>query len=172
MPKKKSLEILKYNKKIKNRLNVNLNNYKKEDYIHIYFNDNKEEIKRNYLEKNEKVTKIKILIDYQIKSFEHLFEYCKCIEYINFKKIYRKNINNINNMFLKCFSLKKIDFSNFNTDNVTDMGFMFYGCSSLKELNLSNFNTNNVTNMYCLFYGCSSLKVLNLTILKIRNEDN
>ena len=102
LPKKKSLEILKYNKKIKNRLNINLNNYKefseiyslielelipvenqygkfidnykKEDYIHIYFNDNKEEIKRNYLEKNEKVAKIKILIDYQIRSFEYLFE--------------------------------------------------------------------------------------------------
>ena len=36
---------------------------KKEDYIHIYFNNNEEEIKRNYLEKNEKVAKIKILID-------------------------------------------------------------------------------------------------------------
>ena len=72
LPKKKSLEILKYNKKIKNRLNINLNNYKefseiyslielelipgenqygkfidnykKEDYIHIYFNNNEEEI--------------------------------------------------------------------------------------------------------------------------------
>ena len=34
LPKKKSLEILKYNKKIKNRLNINLNNYK--EFSEIY----------------------------------------------------------------------------------------------------------------------------------------
>ena len=50
-----------------------------------------------------------------------LFYYCECIESINFKKLNRNNITNMNNMFC--------------------------GCSSLKELNLTNFNTNNVTNM-------------------------
>ena len=70
MTKKKKLEIVKYNKKIQNRLNLSLNDYKeyreieieiipnkggygkfiniKENdklYYHIYFNDNKEEIK-------------------------------------------------------------------------------------------------------------------------------
>ena len=100
-----------------------------EMYYHIYFNDNKEEIKRNYFNKNDNVSKIKIIIDYQVKSFGYLFFDCGCIEYICFKKFYRNNINN--------------------------MEGMFYGCSSLKELNLSNFNTNNVTNMYEMFYGCS-----------------
>ena len=72
MSKKKKLEIVKYNKKIQNRLNLSLNDYKeyreieieiipnkggygkfiniKENdklYYHIYFNDNKEEIKIN-----------------------------------------------------------------------------------------------------------------------------
>ena len=42
---------------------------------------------------------IKIIIDYQIKSFELLFYECKCIESINFKKFYRNNINNMENMF-------------------------------------------------------------------------
>ena len=82
------------------------------------------------------MTKIKIIIDYQVQSFKKLFNYCKCIESINYKKFYRNNI--------------------------TDMSWMFYGCSSLKELNLNNFNTNNVTNMSCMFDGCSSLKELNL----------
>ena len=81
------------------------------------------------MNKNEKISKLKIIIDYQIKSLKNLFSNCKCIEYINFKKFYRNNINN--------------------------MGYMFYKCSSLKELNLSNFNTNNVTNMISMFSGCS-----------------
>ena len=64
-------------------------------YFHIYFHNNNEEIKRNYLNENENVKKIKIIIDYQIKSFENLFKICKCVEYIYFKKFYRNNINNM-----------------------------------------------------------------------------
>ena len=131
--KKKSLDIIKYNNNIKERMNISIKDYKEyseiyssieieikpvknkygkfinmnenEIYYHIYFNDNKEEIKRNYLNENDNVSKIKIIIDYQVKSFYKLFYYCKYIEYINFKQFYRNNINN--------------------------MGFMFWGCSSL-----------------------------------------
>ena len=103
MPKKKKLEIVKYNKKIQNRLNLSIKDYKeyskiitpieieiipnkggygkfiniKENdklYYHIYFNDNKEEIKNKYrikedlfgftkneyyIEEEDKVTKLK-----------------------------------------------------------------------------------------------------------------
>ena len=62
----------------------------------------KKKKKRNYL--NENVKKIKIIIDYQIKSFEGLFEDCECIEYINFKKFYRNNINNMKSMFCGCIA--------------------------------------------------------------------
>ena len=41
------------------------------EHFHIYFNDNKEEIKRNILNKDYKVSKIKIIIDHQIKSLEY-----------------------------------------------------------------------------------------------------
>ena len=110
--KKKSLDIIKYNKKIKERINISIKDYKEyseiyssieieikpinnkygnfinmnDKYYHIYFNDNKEEIKRNYLNENDKVTKLKIIIDYQVKSFEKLFYFCEFIEYIYFKK--------------------------------------------------------------------------------------
>ena len=95
-------------------------------YFHVYFNDNKkEEIENTSLNKDDNVSKISIIIDYQIKSFSELFKYCFGIESIEFKKFYR--------------------------NNVTDMSGMFSGCSSLKELNLNNFNTNNVTNMSDLF---------------------
>ena len=85
LEEKKSLNLVKYNKNIKNRINININNYKeysekyssieieikpvnnkygkfvnikKDDekkYFHIYFNNNKEEIKRNNLTEVDKI---------------------------------------------------------------------------------------------------------------------
>ena len=157
LERKKLLDIIKYNKDIKRRMNININNYKEYSelyssieleiitklngyghflyvggeygkYFHIYFNDNKEEIKRNYIKKDDKVRKIKIIIDSEIKSFSSLFFECKCIESINFKKFFRKNITNMYGMFCRCLSLKELNLNNFNTNNVTDMGCMFKGC--------------------------------------------
>ena len=57
-------------------------------FYHIYFNNNKKEIKNKYeIKKEGKVKKIEIIIDYQVKSFEKLFDCCRCIESVNFKKI-------------------------------------------------------------------------------------
>ena len=115
---KKKLLIVKYNKKIQNRLNLSTKDYKEcceieieiipkkgeygkfininendKLYYHIYFNDNKEEIKNKYeIYKKDKVTKIKIIIDYQVKSLKKLFYGCFCIESINFIKFYRNNV--------------------------------------------------------------------------------
>ena len=102
----KFLKIIKYNKKIQERLNLSIKNYKDygqikieiipvknsigefihivldsdKKYFHIYFNDNyKKEIKRYALNKNDKVSKITIIIDAQITTFYKLFEKCKCI---------------------------------------------------------------------------------------------
>ena len=202
MPKKKKLEIVKYNKKIQNRINLSVKDYKEYSetftsieieiiptkgeygefininendklYYHIYFNDNKEEIKNKYeINKKDKITKIKIIIDYQVKSFKELFYKCRCIESINFKEFYRNNINDMSFMFAGCSSLKEINLSNFNTKNVTDMSSMFSGCSSLTEINLSNFNTENVDNIKGLFSGCSSLKELNLSNFNTSNVTN
>ena len=195
IPKKKKLAIVKYNKRIQNRLNLSIKDYKeyceieieiipikdkygkfinikKNDklYYHIYFNDKKEEIKNKYkIKEEDEVTKIKIIIDYQVKSFYDLFKQCECIESINFKKFYRDNIIDMSYMFYKCSSLKELYIINFNTNNVTNMSAMFWGCSSLKELILTNFNTNNVTNIRYMFYRCSSLKGLNLTIFNTNN---
>jgi len=193
-----SLKIIKCNINIQKRLNIDINNFKdfsekfssieleiipiqnkyeyfinikEEDkkYFHIYFNDNKEEIKKTELNEKDNASKINIIIDYQIKSFKDLFYYCECIESINFIKFYRNNITNMNYMLSDCASLKEINLSNFNTNNVTDMSGMFYECSSLKELNLSNFNTNNVTNSSGMFFNCSSLKELNLSNFNTNN---
>jgi len=200
--KKKSLEIVKFNKKLKNRLNLSIIDYKEYSenytpieieiipaknkydkfinitekeklYFHIYFNDNKEEIKNRYIiKKEDKVKTIKIIINYQVKSFKYLFKFCECIESINFKKFYRNNIDNMSYIFYECSSLKELNLSNFNTSSVNNMNYMFYGCSSLKELNLSTFNTNNVTNMSYMFYECSSLIKLNLSNFNTNNVIN
>ena len=182
MSERKYLETIRYNKSIQKRIDININHYKaysetktsieldiipikgkyikfininEEDkkYFHVYFNDNqKKEITSLY--KGDNVSKISIIIDYQIKSFQGLFSYCECIESIKFKKFYRNNVTNMYGMFRGCSSLKELNLNNFNTNNVTDMSCMFYGCSSLKELNLNNFNTNNVTDMSYMFSGC------------------
>ena len=180
LSKKKLLNIVKYNKSIKERLNINNNDYKEfdeieievtpvknkygkfinmkkeeESYYHIYFNNNKEdEIKRNYLIENDKVTNINIIIDYNVKSFHKLFEWCECIESLNFKRFNRGDIVNMESMFYECTALKEINLSILNTRNVTNMYCMFWGCSSLKELKLSNFDTKNVITMKYMFYGC------------------
>ena len=202
MTKKKKLEIVKYNKRMQNRMNLSVKDYKEysetyssieieiiptkgkygkfinikendELYYHIYFNDNNEEIKNKYeIKEEDKVTKIKIIIDYQIKSFKELFSCCECIESINFKKFYRNNITDMSFMFSVCSSLKELNLNNFNTYNVTNMSEMFAGCSSLKELNLNNFNTNNVTDMSGMFFLCSSLKELNLNNFNTNNVTN
>ena len=185
LEKKRILNMVKYNKNLMKRINIDINDYKEysekyssieieiktknneyckfinlkkeeEKFYHIYFNNNSKEIKRNYINKNEKIEIIKIIIVYQITSLENLFENCFCIEHIYFKKFYRNNITNMCSMFYRCSSLKELNLDNFNTNNVTDMCSMFYGCSSLKELNISNFNTNKVINMSNMFYGCSS----------------
>jgi len=134
-----------------------------EKYYHIYFDNNMtQEIKRNYLRKDDKVRTIKIKINYQIKSFNKLFYNCKCIKYIDFKRFYRIDINDMSGMFYDCSLLKKINFNNFITENVTDMSVMFSGCSLLQEINLSKFNTKKVTSMYGMFSRCLSLTELDI----------
>ena len=61
-------------------ININEKNKK---YFHIYFNDNKKkEIENTSLHRNDNVSKLSIIIDYQIKSSKGLFFNCKCIESI------------------------------------------------------------------------------------------
>ena len=197
MKKRRTLEIIKCNKKLQKLLNISINDYKEyplieielklddngygkfinitdeeKEYYHIYFDNSKEEIKRNYTEENEKVNIIKIIIDHQVTSFENLFCLCEGISSINFKKFYRSNITNMKCMFFECKSLKELNLSNFNTDNVNDMSYMFQGCKLLKQLNLNSFNTNNVTNMSWMFCDCDSLVELNISNFNTNNVTN
>ena len=136
--KKKSLEIIRCNKNIQKRMNININNYKeysekyssieieikpmnnkygpfisiqadKEEYYHIYYNDNKEkEIIDTYLNEDDKVSKINIIIEHHVTSFNKLFHCCENIESIYFKKFYRNNIIDMSEMFSFMFIIKRI----------------------------------------------------------------
>ena len=133
----KSLKLIKCNKLLQNKLDIGIIDYKNyyelieieiypqlkkeknifinilpklKSHYHIYFNDNNaKEIKRNYFTKNDNIKKIKIVLDNEIKSFEKLFEYCSCIEKINFIKFNRKDINFMNNMFSGCTLLQELN---------------------------------------------------------------
>ena len=99
----KILELIRYNKKIKPKLNkikfdyfkeysqieieifpmenasgkfVNIDDENK-PYYHVYFNDERKEIKKYNINEQDKVNKIKIKIDYQVKTLNGLFENCK-----------------------------------------------------------------------------------------------
>ena len=148
--------------------------YRNEKHYHIYFDNSSEEINRNYLEKDEKVETIKIIIDNPITSFRRLFYECGFVVSVFFKKFNRKNITDMSDMFSFGIisSIKKLDLSNFKTDNVKNMSGMFNGCYFLEELDLSNFNTNNVTNMSGMFKGCQQLKELNISNFKTNNVTN
>ena len=191
-----TLNIIHYNKRFQKKLNKKINDYKKhyskieieiipkenetgkfihihnenlKPYFHIYFNDSKVEVKRNYLNKDDDIKKIKVILDYRIKSLYGIFLTCRYVKKIKFIKFNRSDIKMFGYMFYECNSLEELDISNFNTNNANNMRFMCYGCCKLKELNLSNFNTNNVENMESMFYFCSSLKILNVSNFNTSN---
>ena len=178
------LKLIKYNKNIQKKLNINIKKYRtieieiipsdsfgqfinidkeNEKYCHIYFNDNDNEKKIKKLTSTDKVTKIKIILDYEIKSFANLFSNCNCNKEIIFKNFIRNDINNMRYMFSYCKMLEYINLSKFNTENVTDMSGMFCDCHILEVIDLSYFNACNVTDIAFMFSGCAFLKSIDLS---------
>ena len=201
LQKKKSFEIINYNNKLQDRLDININNYKQlnellypveievipadnkfgnfinivnkeeKSYFHfrIYLNNNSKKLQRNFITKDDKIKKIKILIENSMKTFNDLFYLCDCVESINFIRFNRNDIKNMKYMFYGCSSLKEINLSKFNTENVTNMFGMFAECKSIKNLNLSSFITYKVTNMKYMFFNCISLEKLYISSFRIIN---
>ena len=200
VPEKLYLKLFNYNKKLQEKSNVSINTYKKlfnqieieiipinelvneknefingygdRAFYHIYFDNEKKEIKRNYITKQDKISKIKVALDMEIESLSALFQDCICIKEIKFIKFNRIDITDMSNMFDGCKSLTNLDISILKTDNVNNMRYMFGGCTSLKELDLSKFITNNVVNMAHMFRRCCSLEKLDISKFKTNNVVN
>ena len=190
----KFLKLIYKNKCILNKLGKNINAYKEyleteieieiaenkygkfinyledeESFYHIYFDDNKEETKRNEITENDKIKNIKIKIDYDCKFFSGLFMSCECIKKIKFTKFNRKDIHDMSSMFNSCSSLEELDISLIKTDKVESMNEMFKDCSLLQNVDVSKFNTSNVKNMEGMFNGCIILEELNVNNFDTNN---
>ena len=198
LQKKKALLIIVYNKMAQKKVNIGLKDYIElskveieiipvknrsgifinipykiyESYYHIYFNDSIEETKRNKLNENDDIWKIKVVIDRQMTTYFNLFKDCNNIKSVKFKIFPLFDIYKLDHMFSRCSSLIEVDLSKFKTGNVTDMSYMFQDCKSLKKVNLSGFITDNVTDMTSMFKGCSSLEELNLNNFNNKNVKN
>ena len=176
---KNKLNIIKYNKNLQNKLNINLNDYaeysqiyspiiielipkentfgkfininksKDDSFFHIYYNNKKKEIKKRKRNFLKENTTIKKI---KIK-----------IDY---------QIISFHQLFSDCKCIESINIIKFNRTNINNMCCMFSGCSSLKEINFENFNTNNVINMSYMFFNCSSLLEVNFPFINTNNLFN
>ena len=151
---------------------INIFDWEYKPFYHIYFNDGNEEIDRNYFTINENISKIKVLIDMEVKSIQGLFSECCCIKEIKFIKFNRTDFKNYKAMLYYCLNLINIDISKLKTNNVENMENMFDTCEVLTKLDLSNFNTDKVKTMYKMFNCCSSLKELNISNFKFNEYTN
>ena len=224
----KVLKLVKYNKYFKEKIELEHRDYRKfeqieieitlkqfeDDYerkkmyfinkeleskfYHIFFDNDNIEQKRNYLYSNEKIEKIKVILDLEIKSFKELFNDCEYIKSIKFIKFNRSDITDMSSLFYNCTNLTEINFDEFKTKNVTDMSYMFYNCASLTnidfsefitkkvkymndmfawcgqlvKLDLKNFNTENVINMSEMFYSCGSLEFIDISSFNFDKVNN
>ena len=98
---KKLFEIIKYNKNMQKSLDKSIDDYKnlyksieieiipannkygsfinilnkeEKSFYHIYFNDDKKEINRLNITKDDYISKIRVIIDYPVKNFNDLFK--------------------------------------------------------------------------------------------------
>ena len=132
------------------------------EFYNIYFTDNgANRITRKYITKDDKVNKINIEFNENIKAINGLFYDCNILKEIKFTKFNRNDFTDLSNMFYGCERLSSLDITKLKTPYVTDMKWMFALCKSLTELNIINFDTSNVNDMTSLFSGCIHLQKLN-----------
>ena len=79
----------------------------KEDksFYHIYFDNIKEEVKRNYIKKDENISEMKVVIDMDVKTIAKLFSECGCLKEIEFIKFNGTDFVDYKNMFESCSNL-------------------------------------------------------------------
>ena len=196
VPKTRMLKLINYNKHLQSIMEITIADYEKifkqikielklvenlnenatfinriedKSLYHIYFDDSKKEIDRDYIIKGDKISKITILIEAVVTSLKNLFHKCKCLKEIDFIKFNRRDILDMSGMFNDCENVTKLNISKLKTDNTTDMSNMFRYCNKLEELDVSNFVTDNVTNMFQMFSLCHQLKRLNLSNFRTKN---
>ena len=178
MKKHKSLDIVKYNKKLQNLLEFSINDYKENSQL---YSSIQIELKldENKIKENSKF----INIQDKEKDYYHIYfdgsneeikrNYLKeneKIKTINIKIDYQ--VKSLKELFKDCICISSIIFKQFNRNDIIEMNNMFDGCLSVVKIDLSKFNTENVNNMDKMFYKCHSLKELNLSNFNTENVTN
>ena len=171
---KKELLIIKVNKKIQQRLDIDINQYQN------YSGENSSiefEIKPLQI-KSEKI--INILNEKDAKYYHIYFNNINNNtdnnNYIETKKNFLKKnhklstikiaiehqIKTLSKLFYNCKYIEEINFKKFCRNDIPDMSYMFYGCEALKKILYSLSSISNITNMSFLFSRCSSLTQIDL----------
>ena len=192
------MDIIKYNKNLKDNLGYSTDMYK--NYYSIMFeiipknnitqksrfinfdpeclditliNDNNQiKIHRNYLQQDDKAKMIKITLKTKTKTLKNLFFDSDCIKEIRFKRFYRNDIIDISGMFMNCKNIEIIKFDEFKTCSVIDMSNLFMNCFSVVNLDLSGFETSNVNNMKNMCRNCGNLININISSFNTKNVLN
>ena len=161
----KKLNIIKYNKKLQKRLNVNKNDYStiitiklfenrknefcfeffdKSDFcdeeIYLYNKNNDKEVKNRSIKPNNNIKYIEIIFRRRHNSLAKLFSGYKYIRSVDIKN----SVGNLNSMFSYCKSLEEVNFINFNFEKVYDMTYLFSCCGSLKKVSFNKDCGKNV----------------------------
>ena len=170
----KYLEIIRYNKNLKNSLGLTI-----KDYESAYKEYNKIEIEviptiENTYGEHPKCIKI----PEDNKSYYHIYLYDQNdkiiednhkdededeIEISKIKIIIYAEVKSLKGLFNSCYKLQEVNFIKFNRKDITDMSSMFDMCLNLVKLNMANLKNPNVADMNCMFSSCLSLKQINLS---------
>ena len=191
----KLLKIIKNNKKLQNKLNINKKDFKEcsgkyssielkikpvkneygrfiyisneeENYYHIYFDNDKSERYSYYDSSN-------LFYSYKYENKYHKTDSLREIDSVSeIKIIIDYPITSFKCLFYECKCIESVKFTKFYRNNIEDMSSMFYFCTSLKNIDFSNFNTENVNDMSHMFHGCSALKSVNLKKFNTNKVNN
>ena len=180
----KILNIIRYNKTIQNRLNIDINTYKNE-YSKIKLEleifpppknlslVDEVPIQNEFEENTYDFIRIKSIL----KSFFHIYfdnnndneievNYIKESDKVSkIKVIIDSEVDSLDTLFYDCSIIKKINFIRLARNDIKNISYLFKNCYKLKEIIFNKFNSENVINMKDMFYNCASLIELNLILI-------
>ena len=173
----KKLLLIKYNKKLKEKLNIKEVDYRKftQIEIEIFLKEIKEDVDKrqfdfiNWKEGDESF--YHIYFDKQKNEAKRNYvKYNESIKEI--KIIIEMEIKSLNGLFSDCECVDIIKFTKFERKDITDIKSLFDNCRGLSEVDLKNFKTKNVNDMSYMFYNCSSLENIDLSSFTTENVTN
>ena len=176
LTEKNKLNVIKYNKNLKDNLDIAIKDYKLFTNIEIEITLPK---KDNFLYDydNKKFSFINISKEYA--PYIHIFlkndkkelkgNIIPKVKKIDKIKIVLDNeVKSLKDLF-KESPIESLTFTKFNNLTITDMTSLFESCQNLLKIDFTNFCSRNVTNMSFMFHQCSSLKKLNLSNFNTTN---